>query len=230
MKKPCINRSSAIRAAGFTLIEMLISLAILGMIATMLLGGLRTVGLFHSRDVAKVNAQDSIVAAHRLLRDRVEQLRAVIDRNSVTAIIDANGDEDSFSFIAPPLGRDEPDGLWRYRIAMSATGGLMLYTANALDERYNFVQREVEGWQPRVILRDIKAIKINYYGQRRVGPGSDWQLEWAFRPQPPTLVRIRVIFPRGDRREWPDLIIRPRATENTACKIDVISGRCGSAT
>jgi general secretion pathway protein J len=208
---------------------MLVSLAILAMMGTMLLRGLHTVSGFTSRAHAEFNADDGIIAAQRLLRDRIEQLRAVINPNSAMAIVDANGDENSFTFVAPPLARSEPDSLWRYRITTTSTGDLLLFTANSLDDRYNFATRDVQGWRPITILKQVQTIRISYYGERLTGDGSAWQVIWLQRPQPPALVRIRVTFKPGDRRIWPDLIIRPRASENTACKIDLLSGRCGAS-
>lgn len=216
------------RDHGFTLVEMLVSLAMLGMMATMLLGGLQTVGGFANRTTAQIDADDTVVAAQRLLRDRIERLRPTINPNSSVAIVDANGDEGNFSFLAPPLARAEPDSLWRYRVVVTAAGDLILLTANSLDDRYDFTARDGAGWQPLTLLNNVRAVRINYFGERLTGFGSSWQVNWVQRPQPPALVRIRVSFRDGDRRQWPDLVIRPRATDNTACKIDLLSGRCGA--
>lgn len=217
------------RETGFTLVEMLVSLAIVGMMASMLLAGLRSVGTFMQRTDRQAVADDAVIAAQRLLRDRIEQLRAITNPNSATALVDANGDEGRFTFLALPLARAEPDSLWRYRITMSATGDLLLLWANSLDDRYNFVSQDKQGWQPITLLRNVRTVRINYFGERISGDGRSWQVDWIQRPQPPALIRIRVTFPEGDRRSWQDLIIRPRATENTACKIDLLSGRCGAA-
>jgi general secretion pathway protein J len=208
-------------------VEMLVSLALLAMLAAMLLSGLQTVGRFVNRSSSQVDADDDVVSAQRLLRDRVEQLRAVSDPNSANPIVDAAGNENNFAFVAPPLARSEPDSLWRYRIKMNATGDLVLFTANTLDDRYSFYTSDLQGWRPVVIQRGIQSIRINYFGERRNGRGSAWQVLWLQRPQPPVLVRISVTYKPGDSRVWPDLIIRPRANENTACKIDLLSGRCG---
>lgn len=211
---------------GFTLVEMLVSLAILSMMAAMLLNGLQSVAMFGARSVQKLDADDGIVAGQRILRGRIGQLRAVVDRNSTTPIIDASGDERSFSFVAPPLANGEPDSLWRYRIAATPAGDLVLYTANILDDRYNFAERDLRGWRPLTILGNVQTLRITYFGPQRTGTHSAWQNTWQYRPQPPALVRIRVEMRTGDRRHWPDLVVRPRATENTACILDVLTGRC----
>jgi general secretion pathway protein J len=219
-------RPSTNRNAGFTLVELLVTLAIVAMMATMLLGGLQTVARFGQRAADRTATDDGIAAAQRILRNRLETLRPVPELNSPT--VDANGDETSFTFVGPPLARAEPDSLWRYRIMVTATGDLLLMHANSLDDRYSFASRATTGWQPVTLLRNVQSVRINYFGERLVGPGRGWQVGWLRRPQPPALVRIRVTFRPGDARVWPDLIVRPRASVNTACRIDILSGRCGA--
>ncbi|MFM9976616.1 MAG: type II secretion system protein J [Sphingomonadaceae bacterium] len=216
------------RTAGFTLVELLVTLAILAMMAGMLLGGLQSVAQFSQRTASRSATADGIAAAQRLLRDRIEQLRPVPEANSATGTVDANGDETSFTFLGPPLARAEPDSLWRYRITVTATGDLLLMHANSLDDRYSFASRATTGWQPVTLLRNVQTVRINYFGPRLTGVGRGWQVGWLRRPQPPALVRVRVTFRPGDPRTWPDLIVRPRASVNTACRIDILSGRCGA--
>lgn len=217
-------------SSGFTLTEMLVSLAILSLAAVMLLGGVNAAGAFQARTDRSTAELDEVAAAQRLLRSRIERLSAVTRSDSSEALVDAIGDEGTLTFFGPPLARAEPDALWRYRIVATATGELMLYWANGLDDRHDFVTKETVGWQPIRLLDGVGRLVINYYGDDPQGPGRRWQTSWNRRPQPPDLIRIRVAFRRGDQRIWPDLIVRPRATVNTVCRIDRLSGRCETLT
>ena len=105
----------------------------------------------------------------------------------------------------------------------------MLYWVSGLDNRFDFETRAATGWQPVTLLKRVKTLTINYFGQDVRAPGRRWQTSWIKRPQPPDLVRIRLGFANADRRVWPDLIVRPRATVNTACRIDALTGRCENA-
>lgn len=214
---------------GFTLVELLVSLAILGLVAGMLLAGLGMTGLVAARASAHGGDLDEITTAQMILRGRLERLRAVTRMDSSEPIVDAQGTEGDFSFFAPPFGRTEPDALQRYRILLNATGDLVLYSSSGLDDRVDLHARELVGWTPTRLMSGVASLSIGYYGSDRHRGGRRWQSFWADRPQPPDLVRIRIGFPPGDRRSWPDLVIRPRSTINSLCKIDELSGRCEGA-
>lgn len=211
---------------GFTLVEMLVSLGILSLLAVMLLQGLNATGHFTARAAAQTAGNDQLAAAQRLLRGRLERLHAVIRNTGARALVDAEGDENAFTFYGPPLARAEPDAPWRYRIVTTATGDLVLYWANGLDDRYDYGAEQTLGWQPITLLENVGRLSINYYGADPRGRGRRWQTVWRDRPQPPDLIRVRLGFRAGDPRRWPDLIVRPRATVNAVCRIDKLTGRC----
>lgn len=214
------------REAGFTLIEMLVTLAITGLLAALILAGLATSGRALVRMDAETADLDSIVMAQQSLRRRIESLRAVVRLDSLTPTVDAQGDEASFTFVAAPLDRAQPDALWRYRLMATAGGELNLYYASTLDRRFDATAPGSAGWTPIRLLGNVAALRIGYYGRDALKPERSWQTRWSRRAQPPDLIRVIVKFREGDKRIWPDLIVRPRATINTACKIDALTGRC----
>lgn len=214
---------------GFTLVEMLVSLAILGLAAGMLLSALGMTGMIAAQASTRGADLDEVATAQMILRGRLERLRAVTRLDTSGPIVDAQGTAGDFSFVAPPLDRAKPDALQRYRILLDATGNLILYSASELDDRIDLHARELVGWTPTRLLSGVASLSIGYYGADLNNGGRRWQSFWANHPQPPDLVRIRIAFPPGDGRQWPDLVVRPRSTINSLCKIDELSGRCESA-
>lgn len=215
---------------GFTLIELLVGLAILGLIASMLLAGIGMTGLMASRTRAEGADLDGVAAAQMVLRGDLSRLRSITQPGSSPPAIDAEGDRSFFAFVGPASDRAAPDALYRYRLTLTATGDVMLYAANILDDRAEVDEGRLTGWTPQRLLRGAATLSINYFGGDAVNGGRRWQNFWAQHAQPPDLVRVRVTFPSGDRRQWPDLVVRPRATVNGLCRIDVFSGRCEAAT
>lgn len=217
------------RANGFTLIEMLVSLALLGLASLMLSLGIAAAARASARQGARDAALDAVLAAQIVVRQRIEQMAPVTSAQSAEPDVDSRGTATVFDFIGEPIGRVAPSSLQRYRLTRTPGGDLMLYVADTLDNRVDAGDERMVGWTPMRLLSGTAALAIGYYGSAAIGGGRAWQSRWFDRQQPPELVRIQVSFPAGDRRVWPDLLIRPRATMNAACRIDGATGRCAAA-
>ncbi|MFM6830399.1 MAG: hypothetical protein ACKOVA_08750, partial [Novosphingobium sp.] len=77
-----------------------------------------------------------------------------------------------------------------------------------------------------VLLPAVDRLAISYFGPVPGSTEQRWQPEWYDRTEPPALVRIAIGFREGDRRIWPDLIVRPAATSSSTCRLDRVTGRC----
>lgn len=219
--------ASAPRDAGFTLIEMLVALALMGMAAALLLSGLRMAGLVAMGERASVAGLDEVIAAQRLLRTGIERLRPIARIDRADPVVEFNGSDVLLNYIAPPPDREAPGALQRFRLARAANGDLILYSLDTRKLRLDQSGHDLEGWTPTTMLRGTSRLSISYRGVPLAGGERAWLNNWWDRGRPPELIRIRVEFPVGDKRQWPDLLIRPRATTVATCVIDGSTGRCG---
>jgi prepilin-type N-terminal cleavage/methylation domain-containing protein len=211
--------------AGFTLAELLVALGVLSLGAGLLATTLHTAALT-SPAVAQPAGEDSVAAAQRILRDRLERLAPLNRINAPAGLVDARGDAHRFSFAAPPLDRRGPGMAERFRLMLSPNGDLLIYSAPSLDSRINLSDPSLVGWQPTRLLSGVQDIDIAYFGNDPITGEDRWQSFWEDRPRPPVLVRVRVRFVPGDRRQWPDLIARPQATVAATCQVDRATGGC----
>lgn len=212
--------------AGFTLIELLVSLAIVAVLAGMVLAGAQ-LG-FQTAKQARMRGvgNASIITSQAVLRDRIEALvpntRFEFDR----PIADVRGEGTIVSFFAPAPPAERPASLMRYRLVRSNEGELVLYSLPDTTAGINPYAPGQAGWTPQVLLTNVERIELAYFGTRPEEAGREWRSSWIERGNPPELVRIRVAFFEGDRRQWPDLIIRPAPTVNAACILDQSTGQC----
>jgi general secretion pathway protein J len=211
---------------GFTLIELLVSLALMGLAAAMLLQGVQMAGILVLRERGDTSQLDEIVGAQRIVRTRIERLRPVNRADGALSIVDVRGNGTDFVFVAPPLDHAAPDALQRFLLAMTASRDLVLFRGSTRDGSIDRSGNDLTGWEPMTLIGNIDSLSIAYYGPERTGSGRRWQSRWWEQRAPPELVRIRVTFPRGDRRVWPELVIRPRAMVNSQCNIDPLTGGC----
>lgn len=214
---------------GFTLIELLVALGIMGLAAGVLSGGIGLAGRLTQTSNAARTAADEVSTAQLVLRERMARLLPLQRLTSAEPVIEMNGRPGELLFAAPPVGHREPDALLYYRVLLTAGGDLTLYSQSVLDERVDLGRRDVVGWTPLPLLARVRGLSFGYFGVDQRDGTRRWLTEWRSRPQPPDLVRLRVEFAPGDPRVWPDLVVRPRATVNTLCRIDALTGRCESA-
>lgn len=206
--KPSPYGRSARRAeadeSGFTLIEMIVSLALMSLIALLLIQSLQATGL-----VARSAQRHAAQAEVQLVRTHMRRTLAQVVRRrrdgrrvpffgqgeALTATIGANAEAERVSETA-------------FGLSMAATPD---GTGFALVEDTRLTTETTTGPQREVLLEGIVGLRLRYFGVLGQSGGSDWQPRWVTRwpriDKLPTLVEISVDFPDADPRRWPALIL-----------------------
>ena len=188
-------------AQGFSLLEVLVALVVLGLLIGTLTQGVRF-------GVGAIAAQARLVgvrgdedAVERAVRRMVEHM----DPGTFTTPPQMAGTASTLEFVTDlPLAATPADGASALRVdaALEADSG----------------HRLVLRWRPhmggqRLLPAPPAAEDVLLSGVDRVTFGylSDhgWQDSWHG-TELPLLVRVHVAFPAGDRRSWPDLVAQPR--------------------
>jgi general secretion pathway protein J len=215
-----------VKRNGFTLIELLVSLALLGLTSAMLLAGLGSTRQVVERANRRIATGESIVTAQTIMRDRIENMVTSTRFDTQAPVVDLRGGPNIVSFFAPAAPAERPSSVARYRLLRSAPGDVVLYAVSDLSDRVNAYAPGEAGWTPTVLLTGVAALDMGYFGAAPPDNQRRWRSEWVERQQPPELIRVRIAFEPGDTRRWPELIVRPAATVNSACRIDSFTGRC----
>ncbi len=211
---------------GFTLIELLVSLGLLAVAATLLMSSLTMARSVERRAEAFAAATESVAAAQGLLRDRMEMMLPETYFLGVEAVTDVRGGAEIFSFTATPPDSQRPSPPRRYRLALTRAGELSLFDTTLLATRPDPMAPSVAGWNRAPLLGNVARLQIGYFGIAPPDNQRRWRARWEQRPNLPELVRVRVSFPPGDPRIWPELLVRPAASVNAWCIIDSVTGRC----
>lgn len=213
---------------GFSLTEMLVALVIVGLAALLFAGGIGRAGLV--LDLAQRNDVriDAVASAQFTMRQRLANAMPLRESGTGSTPIDFAGLGDRVDFIAEPADRDAPDALYYYRIARDPDGDLALYSTSTLNPRIDAHNAATLGWTAYPLVHNTAAIALSYLGRSTFAPrqGLVWQDNWAHRTDLPVAVRIRVAFPEGDPRNWPEMVVRLRAATQTPCPPEAIAGSC----
>jgi len=209
--------------AGFTLVELLASLAVLGLFSLLLLdamAGRRQAWARLDRESAAVASVETVQGE---LFDRLSRIWPATNfMLRPTPGPDFDGWPTQILFLAPAPQAQGAGPLRRYRLGVDPAGDLTL-------ESRSDVALDPERWsERRVLLRGVQAVDLAYFGSADPGQASGWRPEWRGRTAMPELVRIRLAFAAGDHRRWPDLIVHPQADIDTECRLVPATGGCAA--
>jgi general secretion pathway protein J len=199
------NRGEKGQQTGFTLLEVLVVLVVLGLLVVGLTQGVRAGLTMWDAQTRRVGETSELDAAARILRILLTEIPANpsggVNPGAAGTTTEFEGRPDSLAFAG-----DLPNGLGSTRRA----------------EIKIELRREtlVLSWTPRrhelssapppkpvetELMRGVERFDLAYWGSPAPGQPPGWQAQWDG-PGLPELVRVRLGFAKGDRRRWPDLI------------------------
>ena len=192
---------------GFTLLELLIALTLLGLITVMLYGGLHlaTRGATIGERRAEISEQVRLIES--FLRREVSQVYPLVWKGEGKQRVAFNGGSEALHFAAIlPAHRGE-GGLYLVSIGVAdsypAHRRLIFSYRLARPEIQDFETKEAP--QERVILvEDVEKLEFLYYGKREKEDEARWHSRWKDRKNLPRLVRLRL---KTVSSVWPDLVI-----------------------
>ncbi len=194
---------------GFTLIEILVALALMGLIAVILITSLQIGGHTWQRVTRAVSGTDDIAQAQEILRLRLGALYP--DNRSTGDIrqplfLTSNGASLEFFGEAPEA---TVDGILRYEVGVSAASR-SLEIRSWSDKEGGSGHQSAETLLPRVA-----SLAVQFWLKPEATPGR-WVDHWDSNKLP-KLIRIDVAFGVNDKRRWPPLYIEPRIDTPANC-------------
>jgi general secretion pathway protein J len=199
---------------GFTLVELLVSLAIFALISILIFGGFRFGLRTWENGTDRIDRMSQIGMVQDLLRRELavatlprRERRDGRERESAIFV----GAQASIRFVGMlPIHNN---GSQYYTIDVR--------TYPSREHRALFLSWQsygpdtagvVEGRQGEtdLLLDQVAGVEFSYFGQFDRNRPAGWVSEWVDPRNLPQLVRVRVIFPPEDLRSWPDLIVAPR--------------------
>lgn len=166
--------------AGFTLLELLVALALLGFVSLLAIGLLRFAADGERRLLALETEIGDGIALERHLRREMNAVLPLLDYSAARPESSFSGDRNGFRFIAAGV-----DGPRRRAFVLVEDGSVVLSDGRFADA---------------VVLFDAAAAGFSYFG--RVAPEEMpvWHDDWSGALAPPRLVRL-------SRVREPDLVV-----------------------
>jgi general secretion pathway protein J len=231
--RPGASRRFPLRclARGFTLVELLIALAMVALITLLLFNGLRLGSRAWDGVDAAAARIDAVRLAHQFLARTLTELRPatlVVEGGSVQVFA---GDAERLEFAAPLSEHVGIPGLSILRIEVVESGRRrdLVLTHWLMHPEVLAGTDEVPEWQPlkdesrldaapdaldqdvaagafgrTLLLEGVRELKLNYYGVAAGETDPDWHDTWLEEGTLPLLVRLHLTT---NDQTWPDLIV-----------------------
>lgn len=198
--------------AGFTLLEVLVAMALLGFLSTMLLGGVQLAMRIMDSSRRHSDAAATIPAAYDFLRTQIAQTLPILRENLPPdqRTVDFDGSRESLRIVTLAASHLPPaamgDSVYQVLLLQRET----THNSNSVViawQPYWRADRDVQQTAVRrsVLFEAITAMEISYFGTPDSRQTAAWHAEWKNRPTLPTLVRIRL--GRDGKEQLPDLIV-----------------------
>jgi general secretion pathway protein J len=206
---------------GFTLIELLVALALFSLLVTALFGAMHYGLGAWKRTTVQVDQLDHTLQVQNFLRRVIEEAYPLFI--SERKYIDFKGDSTSLDFLSSVPIVLATGGRARFKLwVVAAAGHVDLVAASDLE----LTNRGGSPLTTRALISDLESVEISYFGRGPTDRAAGWRDSWAERPTLPQLIRIRVRYPAGDPRIWPELLVAPRITADVGCVHDPLTNGC----
>jgi general secretion pathway protein J len=194
---------------GFTLVELLVAITLVGLLTVVLFGGLR----FGTRAASAVNLRTDrsaqIAVVYDFMQSELADARMLpTSSDSATASADFDGQADALSFVTIPPAYLALGGFHLLHVAMEGERQTRRLTVSWQQIPRGSLPVSPTTLQPSVILQDIQTVQFGYFGAADPNRPPEWQNQWNDRTALPLLVRLRIAWADGSHA--PDLIVAPR--------------------
>lgn len=192
------------RAAGFTLMEVLLATSLLAAALALGFGILRAAGATVTRGEAMAERNERIRAVSQFLRQRIGGAQAIasgLDAGSGQAVRFA-GDAHSMRFVA-----EQPGYLGRGGPQLHALRGHDAGQGRRLEVGFQLLRAGVAlpaSRPPETLAEGLADVEFAYRALAADGRPGPWERVWATPQALPMQVRVRI---RDARGAWPDMVV-----------------------
>ncbi len=194
------------QSAGFTLIEVIVSLALLAFAMALTFGTLRGATRATERAEATAARSERLRAVQGFMRAQIGAALPIayeVEPSTGEAWY-LRGEGDKVEFVGAMPGYLSRGGPYLQTFELRRAGNdLQLLFSYQLLTTDGPIDRERE---PKVLLDGIADGDFEYRTIDAAGKAADWQRDWQARGQIPPLLRLKLRFD-DPRRHWPDFVV-----------------------
>ena len=183
---------------GLTLIELLLSIAILAVLTGFLAGGLSMGRRAFDADRVSGIGSETDAAIQVIAAVIGSALPVPAGSGDLQAVVMFDGRQGAMLFVGLSEGRSLRGG--PHKIGLRQNGGELVLDvmASAAGAKKDAPEPSVPGV---VVLRGVREVKFGYFGRTKPSAAPGWRSDWVGLEHLPDLVSVRIDFEDGRRNE-----------------------------
>lgn len=218
------SQRKSISQAGFTLVEVLVSLVISAAIMAGLTTLASSVNLGWSSVARKLSAQEMVGNGLAIAAGDISRIERVADYELTEPVFRFRGVPFSMTFIISERPASGARGLyWIYLYTRKTSSGMALVRTRVPFDTTSGTVPAV-GWADEVILME-GALSFDFSYRAGRSERETWHRDWTERNSLPGLVKIRMSDFSTGAEAYPPFVIALKAGAEAACA-DIEGSRC----
>lgn len=198
--------------SGFTLLELLVAMTLLGLLLVMLYSGMNTSLRSWDRGEAYAERSNEIRVVQDFIRRQLRQSMTVFRQDpDLGRAVYFEGEPDSIGWVAPMLSYLGQGGLYFVRLDIAKAED-NAQDHEALRVSWHPYRPDVEDEddvpeeqiEDTVLLGLVEEFSLSYFGAEEDGEDPEWYERWENQQRRPELIKLSLNLPD---RAWPDLIV-----------------------
>ncbi|MDX8390450.1 MAG: prepilin-type N-terminal cleavage/methylation domain-containing protein [Mariprofundaceae bacterium] len=209
-----------VKQGGFTLIEVMISLALVGMIMLLVFSGLRIGSRSWNATELNFERLSDMHSVLAFVKRSVGNAYPLHLNQLVGKGLAFSGDEQALHFVTELANMRGSGGY--YAVSMDREKSHFRVRIAAYNSEMKSF-KDVDFLEPHFLSKDIERLTFSYFGKKKRGSKARWHHAWEKQAHFPQLVKVEVAQSGMD---WPLLIVQPKISFDAACQWDNWYQRC----
>ena len=195
---------------GFTIVELLISLALLSFLTLLSIQGIRTIAQMN-RVSQEVVEHEQLQSVERYIIQSIESARAVfMETGEGKSVLAFTGSASSLEFVTNSKIQVERGGL--YLVRLFVVEGNLTTERRLFRPGFNGIAGRTK---PLVLIEKVKGIAFRYFGKvSKKDTEAHWVSDWPRNRNLPTMLSVKIFREKSDGSDISNLLVYVPASSN----------------